>query len=327
MKQNYLKALSLAACDNLIEIDSEADHAARQFRCAEFFHYAISSDDLSMRLNRSNFCGLRSCPLCCYVKSTKWRIRLFQGFPSLLANYPESSFLLLTLTVKNCHFAQLRSQVRSMEDGWRRLTHLRRFPGIGYLKSLEVTRPRDCFYAGQFVGRMGSKLAKKWLAHLRTQSGYRSGLWREFPCEEVHPHLHIFLMVDAGYFQPENYLDNFAWRSLWKKAARLDYDPVIDIRKIHDVAGGIFEASKYCVKSQDMVDIIGCLTIRQLHGLRLLSIGGAFNDHFSQSAMDAIAESGDMGDEEKQLGVPCHYEWDGFKYRLTRLGELTRSFT
>jgi plasmid rolling circle replication initiator protein Rep len=327
MKQNHLKTLSLKACDNLVEIDSEAEHAVRQFRCAEFFHYAISPDDLSMRLNRSNFCGLRSCPLCCWIKSAKWRIRLFQGLPRLLADYSSANFLLLTLTVKNCHFAQLRSQIRSMEDGWRRISHLRRFPALGFLKSLEITRPRDCFYGGQFIGRMGNKLAQKWKKLLRTQPNYRPELWDEFSCEEVHPHFHVFMMVDENYFRPENYLDNFAWRSMWRRAALLDYQPVVDIRKIRDIEGGIFEASKYCLKSSDMVDSIGCLTVRQLHNVRLLSIGGAFNDYFSQTAMDAIAESGDMGDEQRQTGVPCHYEWDGARYRLTRLGEITRSLS
>jgi len=325
MKQNYLKTLSLAACDSLSEIDSEIPHAVRQFRCAEFFHYAINPDDLSMRLNRANFCNLRSCPLCCWVKSAKWRIRIFQGLPRLLSDYSGASFLFLTLTVKNCHFAQLRSQVRSMEKAWSRLSHYQKFPALGYLKSLEISRPRDCFYGGHFVGRMGSKLALKWKKLFRTQPNYRPELWREFSCEEVHPHFHCLLMVDESYFQPENYLNNPTWCSLWGRAARLDYDPVVDIRKIHHLEGGIFEVSKYCLKSLDMVDSIGCLTVRQLHSLRLLSIGGAFNDYFSQAAMDEIAESGDMGDEERQPGVPCNYDWDGTRYRLTRLGSITRT--
>jgi plasmid rolling circle replication initiator protein Rep len=326
MKQNYLKTLSLAAADNLIEFESEIPHAIRQSRCAEFFHYVISPD-LSMRLNRSNFCDLRSCPLCCWVKSAKWRIRIFQGLPRLLADYPSAnfSFLFLTLTVRNCHFGQLRSNIRSMEQGWNRLSQRRKFPGLGYLKSLEVSRPRDCFYAGEYVGRMGSKLIQKWKRHLRQWSGYQPELWREFFCEEVHPHLHILLMVDESYFQPANYLDNSEWRSMWQRSAQLDYQPIVDVRKIRDIEGGIFEVSKYCLKSSDMVDTIGCLTVRQLHDLRLLSIGGAFSSYFSQAAMDTIAESGDMGDEQRQLGVPCHYEWDGTRYRLTRLGEITRS--
>jgi hypothetical protein len=327
MKQNYLKALSLAAADNLIEFDSEIPHAIRQSRCAEFFHYAISPDDLSMRLNRASFCGLRSCPLCCWVKTVKWRVRIFQGLPRLLADYPNGSFLLLTLTAKNCHFNCLRAQIRLMEQAWNRLSQRRRFPGLGYLKSLEISRPRDCFYGSQFIGRMGSKLIQKWLRHLQQWPGYQPNLWHEFFCEEVHPHFHILLMVDKSYFQPANYLDNSAWRLMWGRAARLDYQPVVDIRKIRNLEGGIFEVSKYCLKSSDMIDSIGCLTVRQLHGLRLLSVGGAFADYFSQSAMDAIAESGDMGDEERQLGVPCHYEWDGARYRLTRLGEITRSLT
>jgi hypothetical protein len=124
----------------------------------------------------------------------------------------------------------------------------------------------------------------------------------------------------------ESYISNSRWQFLWRRAARLDYNPVVDIRKVSDIGSGVFEVSKYCLKSTDMVDTLGCLTVRQLHGLRLLSIGGAFTDYFSQAAMDAIAQSGDMDNEYRQLGVPCHYKWDGVKYQLTRLGQLTRRF-
>jgi hypothetical protein len=62
MKQNYLKTLSLLAADNLVEFESEIPHALKQSRCAEFFQYAISQEDLSMRLNRANFCRLRTVP-------------------------------------------------------------------------------------------------------------------------------------------------------------------------------------------------------------------------------------------------------------------------
>jgi len=322
VKQNYLKTLSLQASSNLHHIDSEVNHAARQSRCAEFFHYAVN-EELMMRLNRSNFCQLRTCPLCCWLKSAKWRIRIFQGLPRLLQNYPGFSFLFLTLTVRNCHFAQLRSHLRTMEQGWSRLSQLDCFPGAGYLKSLEISRPRDCFFAGQFVGRMGTKVSRQWLTHLEAR-GFDCSLWSEHPCEEVHPHFHVLMMVSPQYFQVGNYMDNARWQFLWRRAARLDYNPVVDIREVTDVDSGVFEVSKYCLKSTDMVDTLGCLTVRQLHGLRLLSIGGAFADYFSQAAMDAIAQSGDMDDEYRQLGVPCHYEWDGVKYQLTRLGQLTR---
>ena len=86
----------------------------------------------------------------------------------------------------------------------------------------------------------------------------------------------------------------------------------------------MLETSKYCLKSQDMVDVLGCLTVRQLHGLRLLSVGGAFNDYFSQRSIDTVAQTGELGTEQYQEGIPCWYEWNGKKYRLARLADIYR---
>jgi plasmid rolling circle replication initiator protein Rep len=324
LKQNYLKALSLKACESLNQISTEATHAAKQSRCGEFLHYAVNASDLSMKLNRANFCHQRTCPLCCWLRSAKWRIRIFQGLPGLLRDYPNYPFLFLTLTAKNCHIGELRSHVRMMEKGWSRLSNLQCFPAIGYLKAVEVTRPRDCFYAGHFVGRMGQSLINRWINHLKKQPNWNPRLWREYYCEECHPHMHILMMVSPSYFEAEEYINHSRWQFLWRRSARLEYSPVVDIRRVDELTNAIFETSKYCLKSNDMVDVLGCLTVRQLHGLRLLSVGGAFNDYFSQRAIDAIAATGELGTEQYQEGIPCWYEWNGKKYDLVRLADIYR---
>jgi len=322
-KLSYLKAQSLEACTSLQQIESERLHAYRQSRCAEFLHYAVEPGTLEMRLNRANWCGLKSCPVCTWLRAAKLRIRLFQGMPRLLADYPTARFLLFTLTVKNCHFQELRSHVRMMEAGWRRMINTNVFPAIGFLKSLELTRSRDYFYYGQHIGRFDVGKAERWLTHLRKLPSWNPSQWRSYTCEEVHPHFHAFLMVDESYFGGEDeYLNQRSWQQLWKRSARLDYDPIVDIRVVRRLNGGILETSKYCLKTHDMTDVLGCLTIRQLHGLRLTSIGGAFNDYFSQRAIDAIAATGELGTEHWQSGVPCWYEWNGEEYSLTRLAHL-----
>lgn len=322
MKLNYLKALSLKACDSLSEIDSEIPHAVRQFRCAELLQYAIDPADFSMALNWASFCQRRTCPVCCWLKATKWRIRIFQGLPGLLRDYPNYPFLFLTLTVKNCHIAELRSNIRMMSEGWHRLINLPNFPAIGYLKSVEISRPKDCFYAGYFIGRMGETLIKRWIAALKDKGSWNPRLWREYYCEECHPHIHVLLMVSPSYFEPSEYINQPRWQFLWKRAAQLDYEPIVDIRRVGKLNNAVLETSKYCLKSSDMVDTLGCLTVRQLHGLRLLSVGGAFNDYFSQAAMDEIAATDELENEHWQQGVPCYYEWNGEKYSLTRLAHL-----
>ena len=324
LKLEHLKNQSLEACVSLRQIDTERMHAFRQNRCAEFLRYAIDREDGQERLNRANWCKQKSCPVCTYIKTSKLRIRLFHGMPRLLADYPAIRFIFLTLTVKNCHFGQLRSQVRLMEAAWRRMYKCPSFPAIGFLKGLEITRPRDWYYYGQFVGRFGSRRACDWRSHLEQLPSWDWRQWRSYPAEELHPHFHVLMAVDESYFDKngDDWLDQSAWQQMWKRSARLDYAPVVHIESVKRLKGGIFEISKYCLKTNDMTDVIGCLTIRQLHNLRLFSIGGIFNDYFSQRAVDAIAATGKLGNEHWQQGAPCHYQWVSDHYSMVRLANL-----
>jgi plasmid rolling circle replication initiator protein Rep len=322
VKFNYLKTLSLQAVEQLQHISSEEAHARRQARCADYLRYAIERDTLLMYLNQANFCGLKTCPVCSWLRSTKWRIRIFRGLPRLLSEYPEYPFIFLTLTVRNCHFSELRSVIRHLEESWHRLAGRVNFPALGYLKSLEVTRPYDCFYAGQYLGRLGRKLIKLWQRELKNRGVWQSSLWTELFCEQVHPHIHCLMMVHPSYWDSSNYLYQSEWVSLWKSAAQLDYQPVVDIRRVEELEGAVLEVSKYCVKSSDMVDRLGCLINRSLYRLRLLSVGGVFNSYFSQASLDKIDITLSSGDEVYQNGVPCIYEWDIDRYILTRVGYI-----
>lgn len=41
------------------------------------------------------------------------------------------------------------------------------------------------------------------------------------------------LLVESTYFKnTENYIDQGQWTGFWKKAMKLDYDPVVDVRAI-----------------------------------------------------------------------------------------------
>lgn len=324
LRLEYLKNQSLESCESLRQIDTERVHAFRQSRCAEFLQFAIDSDDGTERLNRANFCKQKSCPICMYIKTSKLRIRLFHGMPRLLADYPDTGFALLTLTVKNCHFKELRLQVRCMESAWRRMYRGADFLALGFLKGLEVTRARAYYYYGHYIGKLNRYNAIRWRSHLGNFPSWDWRQWCSYPTEEVHPHFHVLMMMPSSYFDREgdDFFNQREWQLMWKNAAQLDYEPIVDIRQVYRLNGGILEVSKYCLKTSDMTDVIGCLTIRQLHNLRLFSIGGVFANYFSQKAVDAIAATGKLGNEHWQQGAPCHYQWVNDHYSMVRLANL-----
>src|SRR5690625_6251690 len=46
-------------------------------------------------------------------------------------------------------------------------------------------------------------------------------------------HMHVLICVESTYFyNKENYITQKEWTQLWKRAMKLDYDPIVDVRAI-----------------------------------------------------------------------------------------------
>jgi hypothetical protein len=213
------------------------------------------------------------------------------------------------------------------KSGWHRLSQRPDFPAIGYLNSVELTRPRDCFYAGFYLGRFGSKLIQQWKDLLKQQGVWEPQLWSERFTEEVHPHFHVLMMVDASYFEDSSYIDHLGWVTRWRLAMNLDYSPVVDIRQVYSWGDttdkSLFEVTKYVVKTSDMKDSFVPFIFRQLHGLKLIKLAGLVADYVKQSDVDQIVETGRSGQEVRQFGVPIDYFWSqDLSYSLARLSDI-----
>lgn len=102
-------------------------------------------------------------------------------------------------------------------------------------------------------------------------------------------HMHVLLCVESSYFRGvENYIPQEEWTELWKRAMRLDYTPIVDIRAIRpknkhktDIQSAIDETAKYPVKDSDFLtddDERNLKVVKDLEeGLyrkRLISYGG-----------------------------------------------------
>jgi hypothetical protein len=88
-------------------------------------------------------------------------------------------------------------------------------------------------------------------------------------------------MVSSSYFKGGSYVKQDSWKEAWRASARLDYEPVVDIRAVKgDVAATLRETFKYAVKPEDMVadpDFFLELT-RQQHHQRSFAAGGVLKD-------------------------------------------------
>ena len=182
-------------------------------------------------LRSANPCNRRLCPFCEWRRSRAWRKRFFEGLPKFHEDFPSHKAVFLTLTVRNCGVDDLRETINEMHAAWKRMTKRAFFPSKFWFRRTEVTH----------------KSAENPLAGGAT----------------FHPHIHSVLFVPAGYFS-HGYVKQTEWRSQWMDAMRLDYAPVVDVRraKTHSSSGGAtleesrsaaLEASKYATKATDLI--------------------------------------------------------------------------
>jgi plasmid rolling circle replication initiator protein Rep len=255
-------------------------YANRVYSCSEILDFrfnAVTPDGLlDLKLDAARFCRVRSCPVCQWRRSLMWKARAHKILPQVVADYPTHRWLFVTLTIRNCQITELRSTLTQMHKSFERMTKLKSFPAVGWLKSTEVTRGKD-----------GS----------------------------AHPHFHTLLMVQSGYFG-KNYMKQTEWVQLWRRSLRIDYDPVVEVRAIKKGGNPVVlipELLKYCTKESDLVaDKEWFLELtRQMHNARVVSTGGLFKTYLKELEHEPEDLIGKNEDEELLVDDAEHltFEW------------------
>jgi plasmid rolling circle replication initiator protein Rep len=243
--------------------DEFDQYATRIDFCSQLLDFKLTPDveagELKLKLSAARFCRVRHCPVCQWRRSLMWKAKAFQILPSVVEDFPKYRWLFVTLTVKNCPIEELQDTLQWMGKAWKRLSELKAFPALGWIRSTEVTRGKD-----------GS----------------------------AHPHFHCLLLVQANYFG-KNYLKQADWCEMWRKSLRIDYKPILDVQAIKkgtEPMSLVPELLKYCVKESDLVnDKEWFLELtRQMHKLRCVNVGGVLKDYLKvleQEPDDLIGES------------------------------------
>jgi plasmid rolling circle replication initiator protein Rep len=259
--------------------DHHQHYAERVEHCSQVLEFARdppTNGKQKLKLKAAWFCRVRHCPVCQWRRSLMWQARVYKALPLIIANYPDTRFLFLTLTIRNCRVEDLRRTLDLLAHGWKRLTQLRTWPAIGWVRSVEITR-----------GKKGS----------------------------AHPHYHCLLMVPPTYFQGD-YLKHHDWAGLWQQCVRIQYRPIVDIRVVRaeqrlpsgevipapwNVWGAVVEILKYAVKPSDMVkEHRWFLTlVDQVHKTRAVAIGGVLKKYIREyEREDLVQEPGEEDPEE-----------------------------
>ena len=213
--------------------------AERMKDCATQLVFKYTEETL--KLYQAWFCKVRLCPMCNWRRSLK--IAYHNKRVVETVNERENvRWLFLTLTVKNTDADNLPETISDMFKAFNSMTRRKTFKTSikGYFRALEVTRNRDS--QSESFGT-------------------------------YHPHFHVLLCVPASYFKKkEFYITHEEWTSLWKKAMKLDYTPIVNIKKVKPKEkldeletyekdlknaireqNAILEVSKYPVKDTDVI--------------------------------------------------------------------------
>jgi len=195
--------------------------------CGTYLEYKRFKEDNSLKLNQANFCKVRLCPMCSWRRSLK-----IYGQVSKVMNHLSSNgdyeYLFLTLTTKNCTCDDLKKSIDNIFQAFNKMTKRVKYKNSikGHFRALEVTHNLDT-----------------------NSSSF----------DTYHPHLHCILVVNKSYFTDKRYyISQKDWTSIWKSCLKVDYNPIVDIRKFKDAKGrgiekSIAETAKYTVKSDDYI--------------------------------------------------------------------------
>lgn len=233
-------------------------------RCANELNLQRTSDGI-FKIRPFFTCKRRWCPVCSARKSKRMWATFVSKIDPILAENPDSEFAMLTLTAQNRPTAELREAVKHLLSSWTRLTQRDPFKNavVGWVRSVEVT----------------------------------------FNENECHPHIHVLLMLRSGYFSKKQdiYLKTSEWVRLWRKCAKLNYDPVCDVRKAQSakgfgaqipeakarVLGALREVVKYMMKPTDLhgnpEKVRNTIeAIFQLKSVRMIAGGGLLKGIFRE---------------------------------------------
>ena len=191
-REKKLKTIELA--NSYYRLGNKKYYRIRE--CGTYLEYRRYLETQELRLNRSNFCKVRLCPMCSWRRSLK----IF-GQTSKVMNKAleekEYRFLFLTLTCKNVDGEDLSSQIDELFKAFTKMTRRKIFkqPVKGWFRALEVTHNLD-----------------------KTSDNY----------DTYHPHFHMVLMVNKSYFDDNKlYISHEKWVELWKSCMGVDYDPIV----------------------------------------------------------------------------------------------------
>lgn len=257
------------------------------FSCGSFISFFADETLEKKKVNKSNFCKNRFCPLCAWRKAKKDSLKI-----SILLKYIQEEFgyefIFLTLTAPNVKGTELNDEIKKYNKSFKNLMQLKEVKKItkGYVRKLEVTYNQER--------------------------------------DDYHPHFHVMIAVNRSYFKNKCYIKKKQWLDLWKECMNDSSITQVDVRKMNTSdANAIAEIAKYGAKdadymtSQEVFDVF----YKALKGKQLITYSGVFKEAlklFNDGELDKYKEL-----DLTEYIYALEYHWQGKDYSLMEKRLLT----
>ena len=230
----------------------------------------------NIMVTETRYCRDRLCPVCNWRLSIKRYGQMTQLMSALYNAYPEVSYSLITLTVRNVAPELLDEALQAMQRAWCGVRQQRwaRTELIGWARSIEVT--------------------------YNPQSN------------TLHPHYHIIAMTHKKSSADrviDTWMEQARKQDLVVSYAAQHCDNIIENHtEGASLAGAICEVYKYMVKSSDELDMpLG--TFRAfadgIAGHRLISMGGKIKEYAKLLALEDMEENTEEEHKEIEMCGRC----------------------
>ena len=307
--------------------------ADRVKECADILQFTRNEEG-RLKLHQTWFCGSRLCPVCNWRKSLKHSNQVIQIINEAVKRNPKGRFLFWTLTTKNVFTGkELNTEISKMNGAFNRMLDYKKIKKnmLGYLKANEeISNLNKAFHRLTDY----KKVKKNMLGYLKATEvtvNQKDGSYNQ--------HLHVLVFVKSSYFNSnDNYISQSELTEFWKKALKIDYTPIVNIKAVKPkatekekgVIGAVYETAKYPVKSIDYLTNDRHENLQRVEDLekglkskRLISFGGIFKEIRKELQLEDV-ESGDLiktdseEDKEPTTGqvIIARWNWQRQNYYL-----------
>lgn len=270
---------------------------ARVSECADVLRFVVTEIG-HLKLKQTWFCKSRLCPMCSWRRSIKYAVDVSKIIEEAVKIAPRGRWIFLTLTTKNTTNAQdLSDEIKEYSVALRKMLRSKALKNtvLGFSRGIEVTVNKE------------------------------NGSYNQ--------HVHVLLFVKSTYFARNNYITQAQWVQMWKRAMKLDYEPVVDVKAVRSADAderfkAVLEVAKYPVKSFDYLagddkesaesnmKVIDDLE-QALYRKRLTAFGGLLKDIQKQlNITEAEDEKADLiavgedSEREEETGQEIVARWD-----------------